>query len=910
MTEGIWVTRGFEAFRRGTFGNAGQNLYVSRAGVLQRIHHLDLNRDGYVDLLFCNAQVHLESPPAFVYRDVFGACERAELPAGGSPTAAVADISGDGYADLIIGNEKSGNAGRMNANVYFGSPAGLSERYQTVLPAHRCTSVAAGDFDGDGRPDLAFMTENRVRLFYQTDLGIEAKEYVDTPIDGVQLGAADLDADGHAELIVTAAGRPPRIYWGGAGGIDPERWSDVPAPAGWTPPDLAETEELSETERVGAVAPLANAVPLGSERLVFVAGGAAQFLVPVNRDRSFGEPLKFACRNALAVAAGDFDGDGQDDLAFACRDVVGGQECSWLYWGGADGFAESARLAVPTHRACDVALADLSGDGAGDLVICQHRTAESFTVDSLVFAGGARELSRPVRLKTHGARRVHAARFADDPLPQVVFINQSGRRADMAVDSYLYYGGRDGFSPERRAALPSPGTAAAVTCDVNDDGWADIVMINSYENAIHLDAGSFIYFGGPDGFAAQPDVVIPTRMGWACAIADIDRDGYLDLIVSHFHVPTITIYRGTRGGFDFENPTVLTVLQGPGDYIPPRRLALADFDLSGWLDLVIAPAGQNRCVILRGGPDGFSTERVWVVPTSFSAGCPMAHDLTGNGYPDLLLGGGKPNLGQPHDSFNHIFWNGPDGLRADRQTQLPSNCGHGLAVADFNGDGVPDLLSCGYQSAVDRDVDALIYWGNRETGFRAGDFTRLRAHSSAGCLAADFDGDGRVDIAIANHKTFGDHVGESFVYWNSPDGFSEQRVTRLPTVGPHALAFAQPRNQIDNSEQEYYISEPYRLPDGAIVQRLDWEVEHAPSTWVRAQIRTAATPEQLDAEPWRGGREAGGRENDEWLGRRQPLQAGASRGRWMQYRLALGAANGGCTPRVREVRVEYGARQP
>ena len=148
------------------------------------------------------------------------------------------------------------------------------------------------------------------------------------------------------------------------------------------------------------------------------------------------------------------------------------------------------------------------------------------------------------------------------------------------------------------------------------------------------------------------------------------------------------------------------------------------------------------------------------------------------------------------------------------------------------------------------------------------------------------------------------------MYWNSPDGFSEQRVTRLPTVGPHALAFAQPRNQIDNSEQEYYISEPYRLPDGAIVQRLDWEVEHAPSTWVRAQIRTAATPEQLDAEPWRGGREAGGRENDEWLGRRQPLQAGASRGRWMQYRLALGAANGGCTPRVREVRVEYGARQP
>ena len=36
MTEGVWITRGFEGFRRGSFGNGGQNLYVSRGGVLFR----------------------------------------------------------------------------------------------------------------------------------------------------------------------------------------------------------------------------------------------------------------------------------------------------------------------------------------------------------------------------------------------------------------------------------------------------------------------------------------------------------------------------------------------------------------------------------------------------------------------------------------------------------------------------------------------------------------------------------------------------------------------------------------------------------------------------------------------------------------------------------------------------------
>ena len=63
-----WVTEGFEAFRAGTFGAGGQNLYVSRAGVLQRIHQFDVDGDGHLDLLFCNSQDHWERPPAYVVR--------------------------------------------------------------------------------------------------------------------------------------------------------------------------------------------------------------------------------------------------------------------------------------------------------------------------------------------------------------------------------------------------------------------------------------------------------------------------------------------------------------------------------------------------------------------------------------------------------------------------------------------------------------------------------------------------------------------------------------------------------------------------------------------------------------------------------------------------------------------------
>ena len=79
------VTRGFEAFRRGTMGNAGQNLYVSRNGILQRIFQFDLDQDGYADLVFCNSQNHWERPPAYLYPDPLAdPSHRILLPAEGA----------------------------------------------------------------------------------------------------------------------------------------------------------------------------------------------------------------------------------------------------------------------------------------------------------------------------------------------------------------------------------------------------------------------------------------------------------------------------------------------------------------------------------------------------------------------------------------------------------------------------------------------------------------------------------------------------------------------------------------------------------------------------------------------------------------------------------------------------------
>jgi len=889
----VWRTSGFEGFREGSFGNAGENLYVSRAGVLQRIHLFDLDRDGYVDLLFCNSQEHYESPPAYVYADVLGTQSRIELPSAGSPTGAVADLTGDGYDDLVLGMEKSGEAGLLNSFVYFGSPEGLSETFMLRLPAHKCTSVAAGDFTGNGKTDLAFIIKRNLRIFFQDDLGLEANSFVDLDIKADQVGAFDLDGDGFADLCALNPETPPRIYWGGPGGIQPDRYTELDVGAAGEEMPVHIPEGLSLEEQIGGIFPILNAIDLGGIPHFFIPYRERALLVPVLPDRTYGTPLEFPCRDAFAVAAGDVTGNAAADLIFACRDSSGEEECSWIY-PGAD---PKHGVAVPTDRACDVAAGDLNGNGYDDVVFCQWRNDTHFSCQCPVFRGGPGGLDPdPIFLSAEGARRVFIARTSDAPLPQVLFVNHRGRDANNKVDSTIFYGGPDGFSPDRKTALSGCAAVIASACDFNDNGWPDIFLVNSAENALHLDPGSFVFYGGPDGFSYEPDMIVPTNKAWNCRVADIDRDGYLDLIVAKFYERDILIYRGTPDGFDLENPLVMTIPEEEQQWSHTRRMCLGDMNNNGWLDLVVAPTAQERCSILWGGPEGFSPERRQDLPIGTGTTCAVA-DLTGNGYLDLVVGSGIPTPGAPHDSWLYIFWNGPDGLQPHRHTELHTQKAIDFAIADFNNNGLLDLFLVSYRSSIDRDIDSYLYWNRPGRGFSNRDRMRIRTHSASACFAADFDEDGYVDLAVANHKTFNDHLGDSFVFQNGPDGLDENRYTRLPTSGPHGMYSNSPFNVLDGGNEEYYISAPFELPPTASTTRISWDAELPPKTWVKAQLRSAGTKADLQNTTWNSRQGPGS-----WY---ENGNATAKESTWIQYRLALGAINGGCTPRVTEVRVHY-----
>ena len=203
-----WITEGFESFRRGEFGNGGQNLYVSRKGVLQRIHQFDLNHNGHFDLVFANCQNHHESAESYVYG--LDGQRLAALPGQGAVAGLAADLTGDGWTDLVVAGYYDMAAPFATTDIYFGSADGYSENRHIRIPTPFAEDVCCGRFAPGERPSLAFAMPNYhcVCVFRQEGHSFEWNRFTDLPIEAALLTAADLDGVSGSERVCVLGNGP------------------------------------------------------------------------------------------------------------------------------------------------------------------------------------------------------------------------------------------------------------------------------------------------------------------------------------------------------------------------------------------------------------------------------------------------------------------------------------------------------------------------------------------------------------------------------------------------------------------------------------------------------------------------------------------------------------------------------
>jgi len=238
------------------------------------------------------------------------------------------------------------------------------------------------------------------------------------------------------------------------------------------------------------------------------------------------------------------------------------------------------------------------------------------------------------------------------------------------------------------------------------------------------------------------------------AVGDFNRDGKLDLAVANWDMKTVTVLLGDgTGGFKQNHLLGGFGLQFPaGTY--PYSVVVGDFNGDGLLDLAVANGGDNTVTILEGnGGGGFTAApgspfNVGSVPYSLAVG--YFQTGSGNFIADVAIGNeGSNNVSMLYGYMSPGYIGsgqlgplGPPFLTGTRPVSV--------VAADFNLDGYPDLAVANYGSN-----SIWVLQGNGEGGFNVQapiGHLGTPAYGLTGpptkLAVGDFNGDGRPDLAV------------------------------------------------------------------------------------------------------------------------------------------------------------------
>lgn len=375
-----------------------------------------------------------------------------------------------------------------------------------------------------------------------------------------------------------------------------------------------------------------------------------------------------------------------------------------------------------------------------------------------------------------------------DGRPDIVLANTHEHNEKLPL--HVYYGP---LPTARRVSLPTAGGKGAAAADLNADGWPDLVVASSFDGT-KTELNSDIYWGGKDGFSAQRRNGLPTQGAEAVAVGDLNGDGIPEIVFANsgltYHVTVdgfqqSFLYWGSREGYSVEHRQSLATTNA-------HDVKIADLNGDGAPDLLFACEGNDAGssgLTIYWGPD---LKRSQKLPGEHSTGVAVA-DFNRDGFPDIALSNGYRLRGRELGMYNlidteavesFVYFGGPEGYSTARRIGIRTIGARGVEAADLNKDGYPDLVFANQSGGA-----SYIYWGSAG-GFFANARTSLPTLHAQRSLIADFDGDGRLDLVFANMSDGGSFNTRSFVYWNSPDGFTAERRSEVESSGATGLASA------------------------------------------------------------------------------------------------------------------------
>jgi Bacterial Ig-like domain (group 3)/FG-GAP-like repeat len=642
-------------------------------------------------------------------------------------------------------------------------------------------SVAVGDFNGDGKADLAVAnqcpqnncTAGAVTVLLGNGDGTfqPAESYSAGGYETYAVAVGDVNEDGKTDLIVANGCQSAKQCGNGVVGVLLGNGDGT----------FQSAQSYSSGGVVATSVAIADVNKDGHPDLIVTnqcmdgtctSGGVSVLLGKPNGTFRAAQSYATGGLTAVSVAVGIFNGDKKIDLVVANQCQSSGNctgNLGVLMGNGNGTFQAAQTYSSGGYTAAFVATADFNGDGKSDLVVsnqCQSSGNCSNGSVGVLLGNGDGTFGTTQNYASGGnnAAAVVASDLNGDGHADIVIANQcqAAGNCGLGTVSVLQGKGDGTFLPAQNYISDGVFAYSVGVGDWNGDKKPDLVIVNQCQTSGNCSGTVTILLGNGDGtFQAPASYASGGYDADSAAAGDLNGDGKLDLVVAN-----LCQNNNCSGG----NNGVVGVLLGNGDgtFQSARNYAtggfgsssveIGDFNGDSFADLVVAnqcstndcKSGGSVSVLLGNGNGTLQAPKIYPSGAYTALSVTIA-DVNKDGKLDLVVANQCQDRTCQNGAVSVLLGNGDGSFQAAQSYASTGYFTNSVTVGDFNGDGNPDVVltnQCQDSACQNGGVSVLL--GNGD-----GTFQPAVSYNSGGSQAdavsvTDLNGDGKADLLVSN----------------------------------------------------------------------------------------------------------------------------------------------------------------